>query len=49
MKRIICKSLGNKISEDNKEADYACYLRMFYAVVMLVTSVAIIANAVHQW
>lgn len=43
---IICKSLGNKISSNKKEADAACGLRIFYAIVMLVTSGFIIMNTV---
>ncbi len=44
IKKIICKSLGNKISENEKESDMACFLRIFYALIMLLTSFFIILN-----
>lgn len=44
IKKIICKSLGNKISENDKESDLACYLRVFYAFIMVLTSFFIILN-----
>lgn len=42
--KIICKSLGNKISDNSKESDIVCCLRIFYAFIMLVTSFFIILN-----
>jgi hypothetical protein len=46
---IWCKSLGNKISDCNNEADIACLLRTGYALLIIITSIFIIANALHHW
>ena len=48
-KAIWCKSLGEKISDCNKEADIACIIRTVYVVIMFATCFFIIANTIHQW
>lgn len=47
--RIWCKTIGNKISECDKESDYACIFRTVYTSVMWVTCFFIIANTIRHW
>ena len=49
MWKLWAKTLGNKISDDNREADFAAILRSLWVLLQVVTCIAIIANAIHHW
>lgn len=44
-----CKTLGTRVSECDKESDWACAIRSIYAFIILATSFFIIANTIHHW
>jgi hypothetical protein len=44
--RIWCKSLGNKVSDCDKEADIACWLRTLILLIYLITNFFIIAGVI---
>jgi hypothetical protein len=44
--RIWCKSLGNKITTNDIEADIACWLRTFVLLIYLITNIFIIAGVI---
>lgn len=49
-KKIWCASLGTKIDPRCIASnDYACYLRTMYAIIMIITSMFIIGNAIRHW
>jgi len=47
--RIWCKTMGDKISDDAREADVAAMIRTFFWIINLITCGFIIANAIHHW
>lgn len=47
--RLWAKTLGNKISEDKKEADVAAIFRTLWVVLQVVTCCCIIANMIRHW
>ena len=47
--RIWCRTMGSKISEDDREADVAAIIRTFWWVVNIVTCFFIIANTIRHW
>jgi hypothetical protein len=46
---IWCKTLGKRISDSNKESDFACKWRTTWVTLHIITCIAIIANAVRHW
>lgn len=46
---IWAKTLGNKISENNKVSDYAAGIRTLWVLLQVVTCIAIITNVIHHW
>lgn len=46
---IWAKTLGHKISDNNKEADYAALIRTAWIVLQVMTCLAIITNVIHHW
>jgi hypothetical protein len=51
-----CKTLGNKISHDNKIADTAAILRTIWIILQVITCIAIIigvvfnvSSIIHHW
>jgi len=49
MWRVWAKTLGNKISDDDKESDVSAIIRTIWITIQVVTCITIIANAIHQW
>jgi len=49
MWRVWAKTIGNKISDDDKESDTGAIIRTAWIFLHAVTCIAIIANAAHQW
>ena len=47
--RIWAKSLGEKGSKCDREADIIAIVRTFIFLTYLITNIAIIANAVRHW
>ncbi len=47
--RVWCKSLGNKVSDNDREADVACILRTIYWFSMVITSIFIIAGVIRHF
>ena len=47
--RIFCKSLGEKVTDNDHESDIACLIRTIYGVMMIVTSVFIVAGVIKHW
>jgi len=47
--KIWAKTLGNKISKSNSEADVAAILRTLWILLHIITCFAIIANAIRHW
>jgi len=47
--RLWCKSLGEKASNNDKEADRVCIIRTLWLFINLVTCIAIVANAWRHW
>jgi hypothetical protein len=48
-KTLWCKTIGTKAMADDKKADYACIIRTVWVGMHIITCIAIIANAAHQW
>jgi len=48
LKRIICKSLGDKASDDDKFADKVCGCRFLFTLLNIITCCFIIANACYN-
>jgi hypothetical protein len=46
---IWCKTLGGKISDDNRIADKAALFRTIWILLNAITCMVIIANAIHHW
>ena len=44
-----CKTIGNKISDDPREADFAAVWRTIWIAVNMITCFTIIANAIRHW
>jgi hypothetical protein len=49
MWRLWAKAIGEKASDDNKEADRVAWIRTFLIVQAVVTNCFIIANAIRHW
>lgn len=47
--RIFCKSLGEKVTDNDHEADVACFIRAIYGLMMIVTSGFIVAGVIRHW
>jgi hypothetical protein len=47
--RIWAKSLGEKASEDNCEADKVAIVRTMIVLFYIVTNMFIIAGVIHRW
>lgn len=47
--RIWCRTMGSKISEDDREADIAAVIRTFWWMVNIITCFFIIANTIRHW
>jgi hypothetical protein len=47
--RLWCRTLGEKISENDKEADNACIIRTIYIIIMWITCFFIISNTIRHW
>lgn len=48
-KPLICKSIGSKISDCSKQSDRACYLRLFWVLLHIITCFHIVANTWRHW
>lgn len=46
---IWCKTLGTRISECDKESDFACFWRTTWVLVNMVTCIFIIAGVIRHW
>lgn len=46
---IWCKTMGSKISEDNKESDIAAIIRTFWWFMHIITCFFIISGVVRHW
>lgn len=49
MWKLWCKALGEKASNDTREADKIALIRTVIFATYLITNVAIVANAVRHW
>ena len=47
--RIFCKSLGEKVTDNDHEADVACFIRAIYEIMMIITSAFIVAGVIKHW
>lgn len=47
--RIIAKSLGEKAGISNKESDQIAFIRFLFALLVVLTNIAIISNVIHHW
>jgi len=47
--RIWCKTMGDKISENDTEADLAAVVRTFFWLINIVTCFFIIAGILRHW
>lgn len=47
--RIWCKTMGDKISENDREADIAAVVRTFFWLINIVTCCFIIAGILKHW
>lgn len=47
--RIFCKSLGEKVTDNDSEADVACIIRAIYVLIMTITSAFIVAGVIRHW
>lgn len=47
--RLWCKALGEKATNDDREADNVAYIRTFIFVTYLITNVCIVAGVVRHW
>ena len=46
---IWCKTLGNKISDDDYQSDVAAVIRTFWWLIHVITCFFIIANTIRHW
>ena len=46
---VWCRTMGERISDDNRECDAAAIIRTFFWLVNMVTCGFIIANAIRHW
>ena len=49
MWRLWCKALGEKATNDDREADNVAYIRTFIFLTYLITNLFIIAGVVRHW
>lgn len=47
--RLWCKALGEKATNDDREADHVAYIRTFIFVTYLITNICIVAGVVRHW
>jgi hypothetical protein len=47
--RLWAKSIGEKASKDNKEADKVAIIRTAIVIIYIVTNVFICANVIRHW
>jgi len=47
--KLWAKSLGEKASDDKKEADTVALIRTIIVLINTITCFFIIANAIHHW
>lgn len=47
--RLWCKALGEKATNDDREADNVAYIRTFIFVTYLITNVCIVAGVIRHW
>jgi hypothetical protein len=47
--RLWAKSLGEKASDDNREADTVALIRTVIVLVNFITCIFIISNIIHNW
>lgn len=47
--KVWCRTLGNKVSEDRKEADAAAVLRSLWVCLQVLTCLFIIAGVIRHW
>jgi len=46
---IWCQTMGDKISDNSRDADIAALIRTFWWIVNIVTCFFIIANVIRHW
>jgi len=46
---VWCRTMGDRISDDNRECDAAAIIRTFFWLVNMITCGFIIANVVRHW
>jgi len=49
MWKLWSRTLGDKTSDDTREADISAMIRTFWVILHVITCISIIANAIHQW
>ena len=49
MWRLWCKALGEKATNDDREADNVAYIRTIIFVTYLITNLFIIAGVIRHW
>jgi hypothetical protein len=49
MWRLWAKTLGEKASDDNKEADKIAILRTVIAAIYIITNIFIVAGIIRHW
>lgn len=49
MWRLWCKALGEKATDDDREADYVAGIRTIILITYLVTNICIVAGVVRHW
>ena len=47
--KLWCRTLGNKVSEDSREADVAAVLRSLWVGLQVLTCLFIIAGVIRHW
>jgi hypothetical protein len=49
MWRLWCKALGEKASNDKREADHVAYIRTVILFTYLITNLFIVAGVIRHW
>jgi len=47
--RLWAKALGQKASDDDKEADLVAIIRTIIALIYIITNVVIVAGVIRHW
>jgi hypothetical protein len=47
--KIWCKTMGNKIAEDNTQSDIAAIIRTFWWLMHIITCIFIISGVIRHW